>query len=344
MKKVRYAVIGCGAIGKVHADSIEKIEDAQLVAVCSASEKSAKTLGEKHGCAWYTNYQEILDNPDIDAVAICTPSGMHYEQTIMAAKAKKHVVCEKPIDIEVHKAKHMTEVCNENGVTFSVIFQHRFDESTIAVRRAVLEGHLGKILWGSSRSIIYRDDNYYSEAWRGTWASDGGGVLINQAIHTIDLLLSFLGPVKSVSGKCRRLLHHQIESEDVGTASIEFANGAIGTIEASTACYPGIFSQLSLFGEKGLVVIKNDNLVECKLQGELPDYIKEVLVDENQVVAPEGAKITHNSHTKQFEDITSAILNNKKPQVTGESATNSLELIKAIYTSSNEKREVYITN
>lgn len=317
MKKLGFAVIGCGAIGKVHAAVIDSIDRANLVAVCSATEKSAKALGDKHGCKWYTDYDELLANPEIDVVAICTPSGMHYDQTIAAAKAKKHIICEKPIDIDVNKAHEMTKACHENGVTFSVIFQRRFDDSTLAVRRAVEEGLLGKLLWGSSHSIIYRDSAYYSEPWRGTWATDGGGVLINQAIHTIDLLLSFFGPVKSVSGKCRRLLHHEIESEDVGVATLEFANGAIGTIEASTACYPGIFSELSLFGEKGSVIIKNDKLYYYNFQCGKVDYMDEVLVSDMDIKAPKGAKVTNEAHSRQFENVIDAILEGKDPAVTG---------------------------
>ncbi|MFI3115441.1 MAG: Gfo/Idh/MocA family oxidoreductase [Clostridia bacterium] len=342
MKELRFGVVGCGAIGKLQADVIEQIENAKLVAVCSATEKSAKELATTHSCDWHTDYAEMLEREDIDIVAICTPSGLHYEQTIQAGKAKKHVICEKPIDIEVAKAEEMTRVCKENGVTFSVIFQHRFDGSTVAVRKAIEEGHLGKLLWGSSRSILYRDANYYSTPWRGTWEYDGGGVLINQAIHTIDLLLEFFGPVKSVSAKCRRLLHHEIEAEDTAVASIEFANGCLGSIEASTACYPGIYSELSLFGEKGSVVIKNDKLVYYKLEGGNVSYLDDVLISEEELNAPKGAKIADRSHTTQFKNVVDAILAGKEPLVTGKSATNSLELIKAIYKSSDEKREIYL--
>ncbi|MFI3226323.1 MAG: Gfo/Idh/MocA family oxidoreductase [Clostridia bacterium] len=342
MKEFGFAIVGCGIIGKLQAEVIDEIDHAKLVAVCSATEKSARTLGEKYGCDWYTDYDEMLARKDVEVVTVCTPSSMHYTQTIAAAKAKKHVICEKPIDIEVEKAREMTRVCHENGVMFSVIFQRRFDDATYAVRRAIKDGLFGKLTWGASRSIIYRDTEYYSEPWRGTWATDGGGVLINQAIHQIDLFLSIFGPVKSVSGKCRRVLHHEIEAEDLGVASIEFTNGAIGTIEASTACYPGIYSEIAIFGEKGSVIIRNNHITYCAFQDGVPDYMQELLTDENSIPAPKGSSQKNDAHARQFKNIIKALLTGTQPEVSGESATNSLELIKAIYTSSAENREVYL--
>ncbi|MFI3226324.1 MAG: Gfo/Idh/MocA family oxidoreductase [Clostridia bacterium] len=338
MKKLGFGIIGCGVIGKIHSDVISKLDNAELVAVYSIPVDAAEEFAAGYeGCKCYHTLEEMLADPAIDVVSICTPSGLHYDATIAAAKAKKHVICEKPIDINLEKAKRMVAACEENGVTFSVILQHRFDDPVMALKKAANEGHFGKLLWGASRTIWHRTDEYFDNGWRGTWAADGGGALINQSIHYIDLLLNFFGPVKSVSGKCRRTVHHQIETEDLGVATVEFANGAIGTIEGSTACYPGLYTELSIFGEKGSAIIRNDNLIYCKLQGEVPEYLAEKITTPDARKEPLGK-----AHAKQYSDTIEAILNNKTPSVSGYDSTASLELIKAIYTSSDEKREVFI--
>lgn len=338
MKKLGFGIIGCGVIGKVHSNVISGLDNAKLVGVFSLPlDQAEEFAGEYDGCKCYKTLDEMLADPEIDAVAICTPSGLHYDATIAAAKAKKHVICEKPVDIHLEKAKKMISTCEENGVIFSVILQHRFDPSVMALKKAVDEGHFGKLLWGASRTLWYRSDEYFDNGWRGTWSADGGGALINQSIHYIDLLINFFGPVKSVSGKCRKVLHHQIETEDLGVATVEFANGTIGTIEGSTACTPGLYTELSIFGENGSAIIRNDNLVYCNLKGEIPQYVSDVLTTVDAKKEPLGM-----AHAKQYKDTIDAILSNKKPSISGFDSSASLELIKAIYQSSDEKREIYI--
>lgn len=337
---VRFAVAGCGFIGGLHARVIHSIPDAKVEAVMDTCEEKAQALAEEYHCRWYTNAEDMLADQEVDAVAICLPSGLHWELTVQAAKAGKHVMCEKPMDIHVETAQKMIDACREQNVRFGVIMQHRFDEPVLLLKEAISKGWMGKILWGASRTIWYRDDQYYANPWRGTWKYDGGGALMNQSIHYIDLLLSIMGDPKSVSGKCRTLGHPQIETEDVGLADVEFQNGAVGTIEGTTVAYPGLYAELAVFGEKGTVIIRNDYLnFYCFQDGKKEEF--------ERILNPEAANrlnlspaITDDSHRRQYEDFVRAVQEKRDPLVTGEEAIKSLKLIRAIYQSSDEKREI----
>ena len=341
MEKVRFGLIGCGSIGKVHSRIINKLPNAEIVAISGRNNKY-EDYAEGMGCGYYSDYKDMLVNPEIDAVTICLPSGIHSEAAIEAAKAGKHVMCEKPMDTTVEKGQAMIEACRENNVKLGIIFQHRFDEPIIYLKKAIEEGKLGKVLGGSAKNIFYRSEEYYGNSWRGTWEFDGGGALINQSIHYIDLLVHLFGDVKSVSGKCRTLLHKQIETEDLGVANIEFENGTIGTIEGTTLAYPGLYAELSVFGEKGSVIIRNDHLMFYHFEDGKWNEFESILNPKKAVELNTSPKVDESSHVRQFEDFVQAILDNRQPLVTGEEALKSLQLIKAIYKASDEKREVYL--
>lgn len=342
MECVRFAVAGCGFIGGLHARVIQSIPGAKVTAAMDVEAEKAEKLAKAYGCAWYTDANDMLADPNVDAVAICLPSGLHQELTIQAARAGKHVICEKPMDIRLDSARAMIKACRENRVRLGIIMQHRFDEPVQLLKKAIREGWMGRLLWGASRTIWYRDDAYYSNPWRGTWKYDGGGALMNQSIHYIDLLLSIMGDVKSVSAKCRTLGHPQIETEDVGLADLEFKNGALGTIEGTTVSYPGLYAELAVFGEKGTVIIRNDHLAFYRFKdGEKPEF--------EAALNPEAAnqlnlspEIEDTSHRRQYEDFVHAVLTGTDPAVTGEEGIKSLEVIRAIYQSSDEKREIYL--
>lgn len=339
MRKVKFGLIGCGSIGKVHARIIKNLPNADLISISGRSNKH-EDYAEGLGCGYYLDYKEMLEDPEIDAVTICLPSGDHSKAAIEAAKAGKHVICEKPISTTVEQGQAMVDACRENGVTLGVVFQHRFDEPIMLLNKAIHEGKLGRLLWGSAKTIWYRDEEYFSNPWRGTWEHDGGGALINQSIHYIDLLVHLLGDAKSVSGKCRTLLHKQIEAEDLGVANIEFANGTIGTIEGTTLAYPGLYAELSVFGEKGSVIIRNDHLLFYHFEDGKWDEFESILNPQKATELNTSPEVDESSHVRQFEDFVQAILDKRDPLVTGEEAMKSLKLIKAIYKSSDEKREV----
>lgn len=341
MNKVRVGIVGSGFIAKIHASAINAIDNAELAAVCNRNVESARALADVYGCKVYADYDQMLADPEIDAIAVCLPSGLHAEYTIRAAKAKKHVICEKPMDTEIDRAEEMVRVCREEGIKLSIIMQHRFDEPMLLLKKAIKEGWMGKLVWGASRTIWHRDDAYYAPEWRGTWAVDGGGALMIQAIHYIDLLLSVMGDAKSVSAKCRTLTHPQIEVEDIGVANIEFENGAIGTIEGTTCSYPGLYAELCVFGEKGSMIIRNDYLTFYQFEdGPKSEYDAALNVEAANRLH-KTMDIEDTSHRRQFEDFAAAIREDRDPEVTGEETLRSLKVIKAIYQASDEKQEIY---
>lgn len=341
MKKIGFAVIGCGNIGKLHAKVIASMEHAKLAAVMDVNEAGAKALAEVYQCPWYTNMDDLMNDENVQAVSICLPSGLHAEFTKAAAKAGRHVMCEKPIDIDINSAQEMIDQCKESNVKLSVIMQHRFDEPMLLLKKAIKEGYMGKLLWGASRTIWHRDDEYYANPWRGTWKYDGGGALINQSIHYIDLLLSVLGNPKSVSAKCRTLGHPQIETEDLGVANVEFENGCVGTIEGTTCSYPGLYTELAVFGENGTMIIRNDYLTFYQFKDGAKEEYDAALNPEMANQLHQTPEIDDASHRRQYLDFVDAIISGREPEVTGEDAIKSLKLIRSIYQSSEEKKEIY---
>lgn len=342
MEKIGFGVIGCGFIGMTHAEIIASMDDACLAAVTDYDKEKRERAVARWSCAAYKDYREMLADSKVQAVSVCLPSGMHSQATIEAARAGKHVICEKPIDISVERAEEMVEVCEECGVIFSVIMQHRFDQAVTVLKNALESGELGRLIWGSSRTIWYRDDIYFSNPWRGTWKFDGGGALINQSIHYIDLLLYIFGKVKSVSGKCKTLLHSQIETEDVGIANIEFENGCLGTIEGTTASYPGLYAELAVFAEHGTVIIRNDELLFYHMKTGKNQKFEMIANAEKANILHQDASICSDSHKRQYQDFIQAIRKKRKPLVSGKDALESLKVIMAIYRSAAKNEEVFL--
>lgn len=339
---VRFAILGCGFIGQLHAGVIRSLPQASLAGVCNAHPEKAAALAEAFGCRHYERSEDALADPEVDAVAICAPSGLHHELTLSAARAGKHVLCEKPIETDADRGREMVDACRKGGVRFGVIMQHRFDEPVLLLRESVAAGRLGRLLWGAARTIWYRDAQYYANPWRGTWQFDGGGALINQSVHYIDLLTAVFGEAASVSAKCRTRLHSQIETEDVGLASVEFRNGALGSIEGTTAAWPGLYAELAVFGEKGTVIIRNDQLLFYSFRDDpAPDFAA-LLAPEQANRPNQGPAISDAAHRRQYADFIAAIQSGVEPAVTGEDALRSLRLIQAIYQASREHREVLL--
>jgi predicted dehydrogenase len=300
-----------------------------------------KNVASNFACAFHEDYHALLNDQAVDVIVICLPSGLHSKIAIEAANAKKHILCEKPIDIEVSRAEAMVSAALENKVFLGCIMQHRFDKPIELIKLYIDSGTLGKVLWGSAKTIWYRDEAYYANPWRGTWKYDGGGALINQSIHYIDLLLYIMGKPKSVSGKCRTLLHNQIETEDLGVANIEFENGSIGTIEGTTVVYPGLFTELSLYAEKGTVIIRNDELLFYQFSSGKDARFEELLNPCKANALNQSPSISEDSHARQYQDFVAAIQTGRAPRVTGDDALASLRLIQSIYRASESKKEVY---
>lgn len=325
---LNFAVVGCGVIGDDQIQAVAKTEGARLAAICDTNREALRASAEKYGVTAYNSLDELLAVNEIDVVCFATPSGTHAALGMKAAEAGKHVIVEKPIDITLEKADALIAACKKSGVKLSCIFQNRFDRASLEVKKAIDAGIFGKPHFGACHVKWYRSSDYYKSAgWRGTWAMDGGGALINQSIHTIDLLLQFMGPVESVSGQCGTFTHEGLEVEDTGAALLRFKSGAIGIIEGTTSAYPGLGTRVDIYGSLGSVVIENRAVKEWKLLS-------------GQEYTPDISLPERGRHYMQFNDMVDAIKNNREPLINGQEARRSLELVLAIYRSSNTGKVV----
>ena len=248
---LRFGLVGCGSIGPTHARALQALsESANLVACADVVPERAAAFAEEFGLMAVT-YDEILADPEIDAVTVCVPSGLHAAIGVPALQAGKHVVVEKPMEITLDACDRLIQAQRESGRTLAVISQHRFDPASILVRQSLENGDLGKIVFADARVPWYRTQEYYDSGdWRGTWALDGGGALMNQGVHTVDLMRWLCGPVATVYAQARTATHERIEVEDVVAATLAFQNGAIGSLMATTSAYPGFAVRVAVHGAR----------------------------------------------------------------------------------------------
>ena len=334
--KIGFGIIGCGFAGRIHAEAISNTKMGKVQAFCSRDKEKAKVFAYKYNADWYTDLDKFLNCNDIQVVNICTPSSLHSDIAIKAAEAGKHLIVEKPLDVTTKKCDTIIDAARKNRVKLTVIYQHRFKEAVQALKSAIEMGRFGKLLLGDAYIKWYRTPEYYNESeWKGTKKYDGGGALINQGIHTIDLLLWMMGDVKEVYGKTKTLVH-SIEVEDTAVAIIEFKNGALGVIEAATSTYPGFDERLEIYGENGAVCIEGNRIVTWKFRDKMRgDEGKELLgSNDTSGGAKEPTGISTKLHQRQIEDMINAILNDRDPLITGEEARKSVALIERIYSSS----------
>jgi UDP-N-acetyl-2-amino-2-deoxyglucuronate dehydrogenase len=329
VKKLNFGIIGCGRIAYKHAEAIKKNEKANLLYVCDIIEERAVDYKNKYGAErYFTDYHEMLEMPDLDVVNICTPSGMHAEMGIAAAKAGKHVIVEKPMALSSIDADALINACDENRVKLAVCFQNRFNPPVQKLRRALEEGRFGKLTHASAVVRWFRPQDYYDQApWRGTWAMDGG-CLMNQSIHNIDLLQWMMGPVESVFGYTANNFR-KIEAEDVGVAVLKFKNGALGVIEASTTIYPeNLEETLAIFGEKGTVML--GGIAVNKIETwKFADSQDENLEMEQQDVP----NVYGFGHDALIEDFIRAVIEDRRPYIDGREGIKALRIVLGIYNS-----------
>lgn len=334
--KFGFGIIGTGAIASHHAKSIQELENCHLVAVCSSTVARAKEASEKFGVQGYSNIDDFLLREDLDVVSVCTQSGKHMEPILAAAMAGKHIITEKPLEVSIERANRIISVCRSQRVKLSVIFQNRFNPGYLQLKQIVQQGSLGKLILGNAYIKWYRQEDYYNKSnWKGTLKGDGGAALINQGIHTIDLLLDVMQDVESVFGQVKTMVH-DIEGEDIGIALVNFKNGAIGSIEGGTSLYPGYKERLEIFGENGSIIFEGGEIVNWDIKG------KEGSTNDLPKISSSGASdpmsVDYRLHMAQIKDMVDAIRDDREPLVNGETASKSLELILAIYESSKEKK------
>ncbi len=326
---VRYGLVGCGAIFPTHADALARIEGAQLVGVFDSVRDKACQGAERYGCHAAGTLEELFGQ--CDAVIVCTPSGLHSEIGMQAAQAGKHVLVEKPIDTTLAKAQALVDAAKSAGVKLGTISQHRFAASVQRTRQAAQNGELGQLLSGDAYIKWYRSAEYYSRPVKGSWGGEGGGALMNQAIHQVDLLRWFVGPVASVFGMWQLGALHKIESEDIVTAVLRYANGATGTIQAATALWPGYPERVELHGTKGTAIITGDRLTTWDVQddaGEAPPLSTNVASGASDPMA-----ISLEPFERQFLDFGEAVKAKSRPLVSGDDGLEALALVDAVYRS-----------
>src|SRR6266480_7439463 len=346
--KLRFGIIGCGVIGHIHAEAIATLPDAQLVAVLDTVLKPTQELMDEFHVTHYGNLQEMLAREQLDVVDVCTPSGMHGEHACQVMRAGVNVIVEKPMEVSRAAIEEMLRVQQETGVKLAVISQHRFDPDTIKVHDLVEAQAFGRLVLGNALVPWWRSQAYYdSGAWRGTWKLDGGGVLMNQSIHSIDLLQWLMGPVKSVFGFTGTLTH-RMETEDVAVAVLRFANGTLGTIAATTSAYPGVTTRIEIFGDKGSAVIENDSLSYLHLARDDKESISAYGVspqvrkkrEDTASTSQNPAALSASSHALQIADMIRAIREDRTPLVDGYAGRQPVEIILSIYQSARTHQEV----
>ncbi len=340
-KKLRFGLVGCGIISELHAKAIAEAEQAELVAVFDPVAASMDKFVERWPAIKCSSLEELLSRDDIDIVSVLTPSALHTDVGIEVAKHKKHVIVEKPIDIDYKRAKKLCEVCEENGVQLAVTLQHHYDDAAIAGKAAIEAGELGTVNIGASHNIWWRAPLYFDSApWRGKWDKNGGGTLIMQAIHYIDLMLYMMGDVDTVTGYWATRSHN-IEVEDVAAAAIKFKSGALGLIEATTAAYPGLPASLTVGGDKGTFIIENDEIKTWILESgkSWEEFLPPLAPGEERIPASYFDiqtpvwSMSSLAHRKQYVSICDDILNGRPVGLTGRDALKVLKLILAVYES-----------
>lgn len=337
---VRFAILGCGRISTSHLDAIKNAPGAELAAVCDIDEEKARHAALQYGLKqWYTHFEDMLCKEAIDVVCICTPSGMHCEHTVIAAKAGKHVLCEKPLDVTREKVDRMIHACSEAKVFLGGIFQRRTNLAAINTRNAIQTGKLGRIVMASASLNYYRDQEYYDSAsWRGTWELDGGGALMNQGIHGIDMLQWMVGDIESVFARCATLVRH-IEVEDTAVASVKFKNGALGVIKGATSVYPGQDTIFTIHGEKGTISLGDKGFYAWDITdlNEKPPEAGDGFGGTNC-----GWSATNSGHIRLIQDMVKAVRNGTEPMIPGTEARKAVDLVLAIYESSRTGKEINI--
>jgi UDP-N-acetyl-2-amino-2-deoxyglucuronate dehydrogenase len=342
---IGFGIIGCGMIAKFHARAIADIKGAKLVACYNRTPDKAHALAAEFGGEAVEDLDALLARPDIDVVTICTASGAHMEPVIAAAKAGKHVIVEKPLDVTLKRCDAMIAACEKAGVQLGTIFPSRFHQSSLLLKKAVDDGRFGRLTLGDAYVKWYRTQAYYdSGAWRGTWKLDGGGALMNQAIHSVDLLLWLMGPAVEVSAHTATLGHERIEVEDVATATIRFASGALGVIEATTAAYPGSLKKIEISGTAGMAVLEEENLIKWEFAKptKRDQQLRDEMLDRTKTGggASDPAAIGHHAHAALFRDFLKSVKNGTRPSTHGLEGRRSVELILAIYKSAKTGRPV----
>jgi predicted dehydrogenase len=338
-----FGIIGSGMIADYHARAINDATGARLVGIAGRNAATAHALAEKHGAPFHTtDLAALLARPDLDVVCVTTPSGAHLEPALAAIAAGKHVVIEKPLEITVERVDAILTAAQKAGVVVAPIFQARFGAGAQRIKAALEVGRFGRLVLASAYVKWFRKPEYY-QGWKGTLALDGGGATMNQAIHGIDLLQWFAGMPVEVSGHKTRRVHTGIEGEDTAVAALRYANGALGTIEASTAAWPGWSRRIELCGEHGSVCLEDDTITRWDFRETRPEdeAIRRAAADTAMGSGASDPKaISHQGHLRQIQDLVHHLRDGAPLSVTGSEARNAVSLIRALYKSAESEMAI----
>lgn len=339
-KKYGFGIVGCGVISKWHIAAVNSIENAYLVGVFDSYRPGAERVGEEYGCTVFDTYEEMLESKDIDIICICTPSGTHAPLAIEAANQRKNIIVEKPMAISKQQTDALVYAVEENGVTLGVISQLRFKDDIQKVKKAIEEGVLGDLIMGDVYMKYYRSPQYYeSSSWRGTWEMDGGGALMNQGIHGVDLLRYLMGDAKAVMSMCKTL-SRDIEVEDTANVIVEFENGALGVIQGSTSVEPGYPRIIQISGTKGTVEITGETITRWDIDGK--EQISKKMVAEDFESYRNPQALEADSHILQIEDFISSLEKGRPPLIDVYEGKKTVDIILGAYESSVAERKIFL--
>jgi predicted dehydrogenase len=349
-EQLGFVLVGCGMIARFHARAIAEIPGARVAGLVSRTPASAQKLLDETNtppCPIHATVAEAVKAKGVDAVVITTPSGAHLEPALAAAAARKHVVVEKPLEITGPRCQQVIDACDKAGVKLCTIFPSRFADANVTLKAAVDAGKFGRLTLGEASNKWWRSQAYYDDGgWKGTQALDGGGALMNQAIHNVDLLLWMMGDAASVTGFTAMLAHERIEVEDTAAAAIRFTSGALGVLLATTSVHPGYPKQIAIHGDKGSAVIEQEDVLRWDFSPATADDDEVKRRFAAKVGASGGAAdpkaISHEGHRRQLADFVAAIREDRPPKVDGREGRKAVDLICAIYESNRTGKAVAI--
>jgi predicted dehydrogenase len=342
MKVWNFGIIGSGLIADFHAKAIQSLPNAKLTGIFGTNTSKTRNLAEKYKCRSYDSCTGLLKSGEIDIVTIATPSGAHMEPALDAAQHGKHVICEKPLEITLERIDKMIDAHNRAGTRLGGFFNYRYNEPVRLLKSAVDKGRFGTLTFAGIYVPWWRNDDYYKGSWHGTLKLDGGGSLMNQAIHMVDLLQYMMGPVDSVMGYSATL-GHKIEVEDTGAAVVKFKNNALGVIYGSTASYPGQFRRLEITGTRG-TVIQTDNSFQVWQFVDQTENDREIFERFSKIeggggVSDPGA-IPFEPHARNIAAFIDSVESGKEFEVSGYEARKAVEIILAVYKSEKDSKPV----
>ena len=330
-------MIGTGAISHKHAQAYRNI-GYQLTVCTDINPEAGRRFADTYGCEFVDSYEDVCRHPQVDYVDVCTFPDFRLQPLKVCAESKKHIHVQKPIATDLETAREMIETARRAGIVLGVACQHRFDDACLFLAKALDQGRLGTILQADAYVKWYRSPEYYSRPIKGSWFTEGGGALINQAIHQIDLLRWLIGPVRELFGYWQLGALHKIESEDVVCAVMKYANGATGVLQASTAFFPGFTEHVEIHGTKGSAIISGDKLTSWDVkddQGEPAPVERDIASGSSDPMA-----ISLEPFERQFLDFGEAIQTGRKPLIAGEEGYQALEIVTSVYRSCREGRKI----